>query len=219
MQKSFSLFLYVYSYIPNKGSFHIKRKSSFNHHKHFLSDIDMYMHVRSCGVKTQHDRNDKQYCEPRDWAATHWGGAKESSEEPRRFIGQVGKDYPAAQQQQRPTPLERQWAEMRFGLSSILLFLLLVSLFLSLSLLAIPSLLLLYLSIMKNAHWGSALVNGIGLISNLMALYAANFVYENPYATGFGGHFQVGGGLAVYECGMKTTSSLIHCFTYHCCCI
>lgn len=46
---------------------------------------------------------------------------------------------------------------------------------------------------MKNASWGSALVNGVGLISNLMALYAANFVYENPYATGFGGHFQVGG--------------------------
>ncbi|KAJ8653572.1 hypothetical protein O0I10_010719 [Lichtheimia ornata] len=43
---------------------------------------------------------------------------------------------------------------------------------------------------MKNASWGSALVNGVGLISNLMALYAANFVYENPYATGFGGHFQ-----------------------------
>ncbi|ORZ03169.1 FAR-17a/AIG1-like protein [Syncephalastrum racemosum] len=39
-------------------------------------------------------------------------------------------------------------------------------------------------------QWGSLLLNLLGFVSNSIALYAANFVYENPYAVGFGGHFQ-----------------------------
>ncbi|KAI9499571.1 FAR-17a/AIG1-like protein [Zychaea mexicana] len=42
---------------------------------------------------------------------------------------------------------------------------------------------------MKN-HTASVLINTIGLASNLSALYCVHWVYENPYAIGFGGHFQ-----------------------------
>lgn len=189
--RNLSLYFSTYTHIlPIKALF----TSRWSHHSIIITTfsliltcICMYDHVESKRNMIGMTSN----IVSQEIGLQHIGEVQKSHpKEPRRFIGQVGKDYPAAQQ--RPTPLERQWAEMRFGLSSILLFLLLVSLFLSLSLLAIPSLLLLYLSVMKNSHWGSALVNGIGLISNLMALYAANFVYENPYATGFGGHFQVG---------------------------
>ncbi|KAI9275893.1 FAR-17a/AIG1-like protein [Phascolomyces articulosus] len=37
---------------------------------------------------------------------------------------------------------------------------------------------------------GSILINTVGLGSNLTALYCVHWVYENPYAVGFGGHFQ-----------------------------
>ena len=40
-------------------------------------------------------------------------------------------------------------------------------------------------------HIVSILMNTAGLASNLIALYCVHWVYENPYAVGFGGHFQV----------------------------
>ncbi|KAG2220244.1 hypothetical protein INT45_008785 [Circinella minor] len=39
-------------------------------------------------------------------------------------------------------------------------------------------------------HIVSILMNTAGLASNLIALYCVHWVYENPYAVGFGGHFQ-----------------------------
>ncbi|KAI8088725.1 FAR-17a/AIG1-like protein [Halteromyces radiatus] len=36
----------------------------------------------------------------------------------------------------------------------------------------------------------SLFLNTIGLVSNLTCLYAVHYVYHNPYANGFGGHFQ-----------------------------
>lgn len=152
-------------------------------------------------------------------AATDWEGQK-SSECAELFYwssGRVIQQHSSSSSAQHPLKGNGQKWD-----SGFLPFFSSSCFFLSLHF-AIPSLLLPLFSAMKNASWGSALVNGVGLISNLMALYAANFVYENPYATGFGGHFQVGGGLAVYKCGMKTISSSIldTFFTYHyyCCCI
>ncbi|KAI8393881.1 FAR-17a/AIG1-like protein [Radiomyces spectabilis] len=42
----------------------------------------------------------------------------------------------------------------------------------------------------KPAQYASLSINLVGLLSNLYGLYCVNFVYDNPYAVGFGGHFQ-----------------------------
>ncbi|KAG0179341.1 hypothetical protein DFQ29_002231 [Apophysomyces sp. BC1021] len=42
----------------------------------------------------------------------------------------------------------------------------------------------------RQSHLPSVLLNTIGFVSNLYGLYCVNFVYDNPYAVGFGGHFQ-----------------------------
>ncbi|KAI8138399.1 FAR-17a/AIG1-like protein-domain-containing protein [Fennellomyces sp. T-0311] len=42
----------------------------------------------------------------------------------------------------------------------------------------------------KSSQRTSIILNTTGLVSNLIALYCVHWVYENPYAVGFGGHFQ-----------------------------
>ncbi|KAI9314819.1 FAR-17a/AIG1-like protein [Dichotomocladium elegans] len=60
---------------------------------------------------------------------------------------------------------------------------------------------------LSSQHWGSAVLNSVGLVSNSIALYCVNFVYENPYAEGFGGHFQyltiLGLTVATIACAIK----------------
>ncbi|KAL1934824.1 hypothetical protein VTP01DRAFT_7006 [Rhizomucor pusillus] len=43
---------------------------------------------------------------------------------------------------------------------------------------------------MALSSYASFSISTIGFISNLLALYSVHYVYENPYAVGFGGHFQ-----------------------------
>lgn len=164
----------------------------------------------ACGVQTQHDRNDKQREWAKRWAATHWEGLK-SSEIAEWFhwsSGRVIQQHSSAQHPLKGNGQKWDSGFLPFFFSS--------SCF---SLSTLLSLLCYYFTLaMKNASWGSALVNGVGLISNLMALYAANFVYENPYATGFGGHFQVSGG-DDWPYPSAAWKLLYHSFpTYHCYC-
>lgn len=43
----------------------------------------------------------------------------------------------------------------------------------------------------QQQHIISLIINTVGLFSNLWVFYCVHYVYPNPYADGFGGHFQV----------------------------
>ncbi|ORX62642.1 hypothetical protein DM01DRAFT_1330770 [Hesseltinella vesiculosa] len=56
-------------------------------------------------------------------------------------------------------------------------------------------------------------LNAFGLVSNLATLYTVHFVYANPFAQGFGGHFQYLTILALSWATVAFAINMVRCFS------